>query len=271
MIQSRFSFPAQSANGTSAGGKATGVFKGTLKVSASAALVVLVSIGLTSCSGGNGGPSGAGGHGGAGNCPPQTSPALSCSPGVSPPSPVITNFTAGDGWCTSSGKWGSTGNLVGGVFSYKGTMTGTTIKNSVDAGAFHLMGDVMPADYAGGGLAFDACVNTTKYSGVQFVMGGNAAGCNVHLQLQTYSQQASENRGGCVQDAGSCYQFPRFSLPSSGGAITVHWTDLASTGMPDTAAQIAAEIVGIQFQLQADSGVACTGFDLTFDDVQFVQ
>ena len=263
MIDSRphFPFSRQTAHDR---GKGDSVLKGVAKALASAGLTVLVFTGLTNCGGkADGGST-------DGKCPPQTSPALNCSNGASPANPVITTFTTDEGWCTSSGKWGTTGNLVGSVFSYKGTATGTMVNHNVVGGALHLTGDVMVADYAGGGLAFDACVNTSTYSGVQFVMGGNAAGCSVQFQLQTYSQQASENRGGCVQDAGSCYQFPKFSLPASGGEITVRWTDLESTGMPATARQIAAEIVGLQFQLQADTGVACTAFDLTFDDVKFI-
>jgi hypothetical protein len=74
-----------------------------------------------------------------------------------------------------------------------------------------------------------------------------------------------------VLDAGTCYQFPRFPLPAEGGTITVRWTDVQFTGTPDAAAQIAGEVVGLQLQLQADSGVACTAFDVTVDDVRFVQ
>lgn len=252
------------------GGKATGVFKAAKVLEiASGGVALLLFVGLAGC----GGKSASGNDGGGDDpkCPPQTSPALTCSPGVSPANPVITNFSAGEGWCASSGKWGTKGNLVGGLFSYKGTMTGTKASYSVVDGVFHLMGDVMPADYAGGGLAFDACVNTTTYTGVQFVLGGNAQGCNMQLQIQTYSQQASENRGGCVQDAGACYGFPRFFLPGEGGTIKVLWADVQGSGMPDAPAQIAGEVVGLQIQLQADSGAPCTGFDVTLDDVRFVQ
>jgi len=81
-----------------------------------AALVALM--GLTACGGSKGSGGQDGGDGGNGNCPPQTAPALMCTPGVSPANPLITDFTDGGGWCASSGKWGTTGNLVGSLFSY---------------------------------------------------------------------------------------------------------------------------------------------------------
>jgi len=235
-----------------------------------AALVALM--GLTACGGSKGSGGQDGGDGGNGNCPPQTAPALMCTPGVSPANPLITDFTDGGGWCASSGKWGTTGNLVGSLFSYKGPMTGTMISHAVTSGALHLKGDVMVADYAGGGMAFDACVNTQTYSGLQFVLSGNAAGCNVQVQVQTYSQQVTQNRGGCSsEDGGTCFQFPKLSfLPLDAGTTSVLWTDLESTGMPATAAGIAAEIVGVQFQLQAESGAACMGFDVSVDDLRFI-
>jgi hypothetical protein len=228
-------------------------------------------VGLTNCGGGDGG--GGGGDGGDPSCPPQTSPALTCSPGVSPASPVITDFTVGAGWCVASGKWGTTGNLVGGVFAYNGPGRIdplVPVAASVGGGIMELKGDVGQADYAGGGLAFDACVNTTTYSGVRFTLGGETAGCSVVFQVQTFSQQATSNRGGCNLDAGTgCYQFPKISVPV-GEPTTIMWSQLEGTGMPATGAAIAAEIVGLQFQLEASGGTNCINVDLTIDDVQFV-
>lgn len=219
---------------------------------------------LTSCGGGSDAPS---------SCPPQTTPALSCSPGVSPASPVITDFTMSGGWCASSGKWGTVGNLVGGLFAYNGpgrVAPLVPITSSVTDGTMHLKGDVASADYGGGGLAFDACVNTAAYSGVRFTLGGDAGTCSVQVQLQTFSQQAVANRGGCDQAGGaSCYQFPK--TPATLGATnTIMWSQLENTGLPATAAAIAAEIVGLQFQFEASGGTNCMNVDLTIDDVQFV-
>lgn len=207
------------------------------------------------------------------SCPPQSAPALSCSPGVSPASATITDFTMDAGWCTSSGKWGTVGNLVGGVFAYNGPGRLdplVPVTASVADGKLHLKGDVAGGDYAGGGLAFDACVNApTKYSGVRFTLGGDIGACSLVFQLQTYSQQAVVNRGGCDLAAGaSCYQFPKTSA-SVGSTNTIMWSQLENSGMPATPAALAAEMVGLQFQFEGTGGT-CMNVDLTIDDVQFV-
>jgi hypothetical protein len=221
-------------------------------------------VGLTSCGGG--------GSDGPSSCPPQTAPALTCSPGVSPASPAITDFTMNAGWCTTSGKWGTVGNLVGGLFAYNGPGRVdplVPITSSVVGGTMHLKGDVAGGDYGGGGLAFDACVNTAKYSGVRFTLGGEVAACSVVFQLQTFSQQAVTNRGGCDLAAGaSCYQFPKIAA-TVGATNTIMWSQLENSGMPATGAALAAEIVGLQFQFEGTGGT-CMNVDLTIDDVQFV-
>jgi hypothetical protein len=220
-------------------------------------------VGLTNCGGGSAGPS---------SCPPQTMPALTCSPGVSPASAEITDFTMSEGWCATSGKWGTVGNLVGGLFSYNGPGRIdplVPITASVVEGTMHLKGDVAAGDYGGGGLAFDACVNTAVYSGVRFTLGGAIGACSLQFQVQSYSQQAVANRGGCDQAGGaSCYQFPKTAV-TVGETHTIMWSRLEGSGMPATAAAIAAEIVGLQFQLEGTGGT-CMGVDLTIDDVQFV-
>ena len=60
-----------------------------------------------------------------------------------------------------------------------------------------------------------------------------------------------------------------------GAAVTVHFADLANTGMPATAAGMAAEMVGFQWQFQSvlgDGGTpaACNGIAMTIDNVSFV-
>lgn len=220
-------------------------------------------VGLTNCSSSSGGAS---------SCPPQTLPALTCSPGVSPASPMITDFTMSEGWCETSGKWGSVGNLVGGLFAYNGPGRVdplVPITASVADGTMHLKGDVAAGDYGGGGLAFDACVNTAMYSGVRFTLGDKVAGCSVYLQVQTFSQQAVANRGGCNPASASCYQFPK-TAPTLAATNTIMWSQLDGTGMPATGAAIAAEIVGLQFQFEGTGGTNCMNIDLTIDDVQFV-
>jgi hypothetical protein len=202
---------------------------------------------------------------------------LSCTPGVPVATPLLTDFSTGtSGWHATVGKWGAAGNLTGSIFSYGGDSTKTsTMSSSVDTTAMNLVlsGNVVASDYSGGGMSFDQCVNTSTYTGVQFTLGGTAAGCDVYLQAQTYSQQATSNQGGCVS---SCYQFPKAKLLSTSGPVTVHFTDMVGTGLPAAADDIKRELVGLQWQFQSGAPVGdgaqlgCTGISLTIDDVSFI-
>jgi hypothetical protein len=136
-----------------------------------------------------------------------------------------------------------------------------------------LSGSVAAGDYAGGGMSFDACVNTTTYTGVQFTLGGTVAGCDLYFDVQTFSEKpaGAGQVGGCTT---GCYVFPNTKLTSTTGAVTVHFTDLAG-GLP-APASIANEIVGLQWQFQSpapvgDAGqLGCTGINLTVTNVSFV-
>ena len=204
-----------------------------------------------------------------------TSVGLSCTPGISPATPLLTDFSAtAAGWHPAAGKWGTVGNLTGSGFNY--ASTGSTMSWKVDTAAenFVLYGDVMaPGGYGGGGMSFDQCVNTSTYTGVQFTLGGNVQGCALKFQAQTYSQQATANGGGCVS---SCYGFPTAVLTSTSGPVVVKFTDLAGTGQPATAAAIAQELIGLQWQFESPPPVGdggqpnCTGISLTIDSVSFV-
>ena len=225
---------------------------------------------------GNGGSGGSTGTGGAGG---TTTTALSCSPGVNPSSALLADFSANT-WRASAGKWGVVGNLTGSIFAYHGSSAGTAWNSAtVDTTAEDLVasGTVDGGDYAGVGMAFDQCVNTTTWKGISFTLGGTTGGCSVQLQVQTFEQQATSNKGGCVADpdAGvSCYSFPKLTLPSSAGTQTVLWSDL-SGGIPTDPNAIAAEILGFQWQMvtnaPGDGGAQqpCT-VNMTIDDVSFV-
>ena len=232
---------------------------------------------------GSGGVPGSGGTtgtsastGGATSTGGTTGPAaLSCAAGYSPASPALTDFSAtASGWHATAGKWGTAGNLTGSGFNY--ASTGSTISWKVDTAAenFVLYGDVLaPGGYGGGGMSFDQCVNTSTYTGVQFTLGGTVQGCTLKLQVQTYSQQATDNGGGC---ASNCYGFPNKTLTSATGPVTVKFAELAGTGQPATAADLAKEIIGLQWQFESPPPVGdggqpnCTGINLTIDDVSFV-
>jgi hypothetical protein len=137
-----------------------------------------------------------------------------------------------------------------------------------------IMGTMANGDYAGGGLSFEQCVNTTTWTGVKFTLGGTTGGCTVQFQLQTSTQKRGSG-GACSSDpTASCFNFPKKTV-DVGSPQTVLWTDLENTGLPADAAGMAAEIVGLQWQFVSpaagDGGAAadCTGINLTIDDVSF--
>lgn len=236
---------------------------------------------------------GTGGAGGtsAGTGGTSSTATLSCTPGFSPPEASLTTFTSGTDWSGVSGKWGTSTNLLGSIYAYNGSKSGTsTFKAAVDttngvldigatASTGVTGGMIAAGDYAGGGLSFSQCVNTTAYSGVTFTLGGTAGGCDVFFQAQTFEEQGASNGGGCPS-GGSCYSFPQLKVVSgpaepTGQPITVHFSDLMG-GAPDAAAAIAMQLVGLQFQLQSSTPVAdaaqtgCSGVTLTIDNVAFV-
>jgi hypothetical protein len=137
-----------------------------------------------------------------------------------------------------------------------------------------LSGSVAAGDYAGGGMSFDACVNTTTYTGVQFTLGGTTAGCDLYFQVQTFDEKPAGlgQVGGCTT---GCYAFPGTKLTSTSGAVSVPFANLTG-GQLTTEPSIANEIVGLQWQFQSpapvgDGGqVGCTGINLTITNVSFV-
>jgi hypothetical protein len=237
---------------------------------------------------GTGGVTGAGtGTGGT----TSTTGQLSCTPGTNPASPVLTTFTSGTDWSNTTGKWGAVTNLQGSVYAYQGTPTQTispwhagvdTTAGVLDIGVEPSgstttgPGTVAAGDYAGGGVMFSLCVNTTVYTGVSFTLGGTAAGCDIYFAVKTWDEQGSTNGGGCTTaDGGSCYSFPQVKVAIGTDTtvpIVVHFSDLTG-GMPTP---IAMQIVGFQWQLQSatppDGGTqaACTNAELTVDNISFV-
>jgi hypothetical protein len=254
---------------------------------------LLAGTGLVGCGGSGGGVRGTGGSTGSGGTTGSdaaldgvtglggaTVVPLSCNPGVNPADALITDFST---WKTSTGKWTTpSADLTGSKYSAGsgnpaidgGVLSNITNTVTADANpAYVLSGSVRAADYGFGLLSFDSCVNTSKFSGIQFTLGGTAAGCDIIFQVQTFSQQAVSNKGGC---SASCYNFPRIKVQIGAASVVVTFADLAGTGSPTAAADIPKEIVGLQWQFQpaapVDGGAQadCVGINMTIDDVQFV-
>jgi hypothetical protein len=210
--------------------------------------------------------------------------ALPCT--ANPTTALITNFgtAVGDGGVTANGSWGTSGQLTGSVFGYPGSKTNDAgVKSSVTAKVtpatgmnLELSGTVVAADYAGGGMAFGTCVDSTNWTGIQFTLGGTSNGCSITFQLQTESQEPTSAKGTCT--ASSCYNFPQvpITIPATAGTPTiVKFSDLAGTGMPSAAADFEKEMFGLQWQFTSaappDGGmqVGCSP-DMTITDVMWV-
>jgi hypothetical protein len=194
---------------------------------------------------GAGGGAGSGGSGSGGAGGSSTTGGLQCNPGLDPARALITDFSD---WDNTAGKWGMINGLRGSKFGYSGAdKTNSVVTAAVTNGALVLSGMVAASDYAGGGMSFDSCVNTTMYHGIQFTLGGTTAGCDLVFNVQTFEQQSSGNGGGCDTTAGSCYSFPKANLTFGTSPITVMFADLTNQGTMPTA----SEIVGLQWQFQS--------------------
>jgi hypothetical protein len=197
-------------------------------------------------------------------------------------SPALTDFstTSMDGgppsFSNSTGKWGIAGNLTGSIFGYRGPKTSATdwptpmVANGALVGA----GTVRASDYAGIGMSFDQCVNSSKFTGVSFTLTGSTGGCTLQFQLQTLDQQAKANNGLCDTCMNTCYIFPKTILnvvpTATPQVVTVMFTDLENTGLPALAADFEKEMIGFEWRLQAGASGACSGASLAVSDVAFV-
>ena len=199
---------------------------------------------------------------------------LFCSPGVDPADALLTDFSPAT-YNAAKGIWGVEGNLTG--TTYKRKDSGSTVTSKVEAEAFSLSGQVVPGgtseSYAGGGLQFDLCVDTAVYTGVEFLLTGSTGGCDVYFQLATYAEQPTFAKGGCAVD---CEDFPQKKVTPRATPTTVLFAALANTGFPASAAAMAAQIMGIRWNLQLPAGPVDAGqnpcsFNLTVDDVKFVK
>jgi hypothetical protein len=202
---------------------------------------------------------------------------LFCSPGLNPASALVTDFSPAS-FNGNRGQSGGDPNLTFFTYSYRDPdAPDGNSSDKVENGAFTFAGDVVSPgsapSYGGGGMHFDSCVNTTTYTGVQYTLTGSSGGCTVYFDLQTYSQQALRERGGC---ASYCYHFPRKAVVPGATPITVRFSELEGTGIPASAAAMASEIMGMRWQLElapgeVDAGHNDCSFSLTVDDVKFVK
>jgi hypothetical protein len=195
----------------------------------------------------------------------------------------VTSFTPWE-WSPTEGHTCNASGLRGSVFSYSGPDATSAAANSVDSvtGNFHLMLTVGPGGYAGGGIAFDRCVNASAFSALRFsawITGGNIAGCNYRVMLQTFEQRPSSQvpPGGCDQGLDGCFRFPsspNLVLAPIPAPTTVLFSDFTTSATH--ANPVPGELVGLQWQLEsglpaADGGLqpGCT-VEIRIDDIDFV-
>jgi len=213
-------------------------------------------------------------------------PAFKCSSSVEAfdcTAPVMLNadghlvdFSSRE-WSNSSGKWCDESGYHGSIYSYHNTMiTADTSSQRVADGSLRLTLGVSGGQYGGGGVAFEAgCMDVSQFSGVHFsaaIVSGSLAGCPLQLQLATFDQRPTSQspKGGCDQDAGSCFNFPTAT------AIPVLSSDPANptpvvlpfTSFSRVTTGTLQQVVGLQWQVNATGG-ACT-VEILLDDIGFI-
>jgi hypothetical protein len=235
--------------------------------------------------GGTGG--GTGGQGASQSC--TATPVLDCSNAYTLPDGHVVDFSATE-WNNVTGKFCDAAGLRGSTYSYSGSGSDadggvSAHTHSVDttAGNFVLNLTAVASDYAGGGFAFEHCVNVSTFNAVRFTIAlasGDLTGCDLYVQLKTFEQQASTQNpaGGCDESTTSCYTFPQATitvpLTATAQTVTVPFSALAPAAAGLPAPQ---QVVGLQWQIQSgapldpDGGaqIGCTA-ELRVDDIAFV-
>jgi hypothetical protein len=110
--------------------------------------------------------------------------------------------------------------------------------------------------WAGGGIVFESCVNTTSFASVRFtatLSAGSLAVCTWQVQLQTQDQRASTDldpTGGTC--AANCYAYPAVVLAPPGAGETAYDESFELFSTP-SGSNIETEIVGVQWQVTSAS------------------
>jgi hypothetical protein len=236
---------------------------------------------------GSAGTSGSAGAAGRNMCPATQD--ITCGPSaLTIPGGHVTAFEPNE-WVPMDGKYCNTTGLRGSVFSYSGpTVDGVNISSNshgVDAtaGNFRLTLMAGSTGYAGGGLAFDSCVNASSFNAIRFsawMTTGDQMNCTFKIQLQTFEQRplTQSPPGGCDLAAGSCYGFPAspsMTLTTTPQTFTFPFSMLTTSATHASAFQ--GQIVALQWQLESgapldpDGGAqtACS-IEVRIDDVNFL-
>jgi hypothetical protein len=190
----------------------------------------------------------------------------------------IADFTQWD-----NGNWGyAPGDLVGGQSPYQSDSS-ATVTASVDTSLpdpyLKLTATIPSGGYTGYVMWFGTCVDASKYSGIQFkVKGKNFGSCTLDFQVQTstnYPIDGKNLKGECMGDW-TAKSADQLVCKSNHAAVTVtlDWTTASfpwnhlQEGQP-VAIMDPSDILGIQFQVSAATGVTCPGLELDLDTIEF--
>jgi hypothetical protein len=149
----------------------------------------------------------------------------------------------------------------------------TALTVDTPSGTMHVAGSV--STYSGVGIAFDACVNASSFSGVEFSLGVSGTS-NVTLHMVTRENQPeppTTTIGTCVPPDpnapfASCYPaFTRLTVMETPAPFSIPFASL-SGGSPHVSVN-PGELLSMYFDLGWSSGDAPFGVDLTLSDLRF--
>ncbi len=170
--------------------------------------------------------------------------------------------------CDSIQVWGtfSNGTFGGGLYTYGQLTRDATVTDS-----FKVSG--MVTDYSGFGVYFNSCSSLAAYTGVSFVMTGTSASVAkpnvVRFVVQTNPDEAidMENmKGMCPGMPGVGCNSPRKEgVAPSDMAQAFLFTDLM--GGEPVATVTTTEVLGLQWQIDPDTGGTPFAVDITIDNL----
>ena len=179
-------------------------------------------------------------------------------------------------WNSSTGKWCDADGLSGTIFSYAGTASTSAAAVDTTAQNLKLNLKVGAADYAGGGLTFDSCVNASAFTSVQFnatITAGSLTGCVWQVQLQTQDQRASTatspSGGTC---ASNCYRYPTVATLATPATAGTTYTEAFTAFSNPASSTISTktQVVGVQWQVNSSSaGTGTCTVELRIDSIKF--
>jgi hypothetical protein len=231
--------------------------------------------------GGQGGAAGGGGKAGTSGNVCTASGVLDCSTAgaLKVPDGQIADFSPAE-WNTSTARWCNPDGLGGTVFSYSGaTPSAATVAVDTTAQNLKLNLTVGATGYAGGGLTFDACVNASSFTSVQFtaaVTAGSLTNCTWQVQLQTQDQRDSTatnpSGGTCNAATTTCYRYPAVTALTAptATATTYRETFTLFTNPASSTISTPTQVTGVQWQVNSGaSGAGTCTVELRIDNVIF--